>query len=158
MHDPAVPTVDVSPLGRTLTRQQFAALRANLAEYNRQLPAELVNVPRDQWSASLVGLTSTMRGESGTEVVAMFRSRSHIAVVYCEAPGRLRLSVCRARLNDDGQFEDGLTWDELQEVKRQAGFGDMWAVEVYPAAARVVNVANQRHLWLLPGPPPVAWP
>ena len=31
------------------------------------------------------------------------------------------------------------------------------AVEVFPADDQVVNVANMRHLWVLPEPLPFAW-
>lgn len=52
---------------------------------------------------------------------------------------------------------DGITWDELQALKRQCGFGDRFAVEVYPADLDVVNVGNLRHLWVLQGALPFAW-
>lgn len=45
---------------------------------------------------------------------------------------------------------DGITWDDLQWIKRAAGYGDREAVEVYPLDDDVVNVANMRHLWILP--------
>lgn len=76
-----------------------------------------------------------------------------------EGEGRFRLSICRAMVSPerDGTAADGISWDELQELKRQAGFGDRWAVEVYPADESVVNVANMRHLWLMPEPLLWAW-
>lgn len=46
--------------------------------------------------------------------------------------------------------KDGLTWDELQEVKSDAGYGDRAAIEVYPRQDEIVNYANIRHLWVLP--------
>lgn len=41
--------------------------------------------------------------------------------------------------------------------QRDPGLADSWAVEVFPADADVVNVANMRHLWILPDAPAFAW-
>ena len=43
-----------------------------------------------------------------------------------------------------------------QEAKRR-GCGARDAVEVYPADADVVNVANMRHLWLVAGELAFKW-
>ena len=50
-----------------------------------------------------------------------------------------------------------LTWDEMQRLKSECGRSNRWAVEVFPPSDEVVNVANMRHLWLLPGIPPYGW-
>ena len=60
-----------------------------------------------------------------------------------------RLSVNRVTMNDSGRWDENITWDELQVVKHQCGFGDMLAVEVYPADRDIVNDANMRHLWVI---------
>ncbi len=80
-----------------------------------------------------------------------------LAQLYVEREGVLRLSVNRTSTADGERWEDGITWDELQAVKDQCGFADRWAVEIYPPADRVVNVANVRHLWLLAQAPAYAW-
>lgn len=49
-----------------------------------------------------------------------------------------------------GSFRGDITWNELQQVKRDCGRGDVWAVEIYPPDQYVVDAANLRHLWLLP--------
>lgn len=66
--------------------------------------------------------------------------------------GITRLSVNRVTRNDSGGWHDGITWEELQAIKRQCGFGDSVAVEIYPDDKHVVNVANMRHLWVLKEP------
>ena len=50
----------------------------------------------------------------------------------------------------DGRDTAALTWAHLQELKGMCGHGKREAVEIYPADDAVVNVANMRHLWLLP--------
>ncbi len=62
----------------------------------------------------------------------------------------LRISVSRASVRGDGKWDEDLTWDEMQAIKSEIGLAPAWAMEIYPAAARVVNVANMRHLWVLP--------
>lgn len=93
---------------------------------------------------------------SGKRPIKVWRSRSHLVQLWQEDdpayPGMLRLSVCRTRLRPDGQWEDGLTWDELHAIKSEVGYADWYAVEVYPPVKDVQNIANFRHLWLLPQP------
>jgi hypothetical protein len=64
--------------------------------------------------------------------------------------------VSRCELQNDGNWKDGILWDELMEVKTAVGFGERWAVEVFPPDAHLVNVANMRHLWITHRPP-FAW-
>jgi hypothetical protein len=68
----------------------------------------------------------------------------------------VRLSVCRTSLAGD-RWQDGITWDELQRLKRECGYGDADAIEVFPADTDVVNVANMRHLWVMADPIACAW-
>lgn len=66
------------------------------------------------------------------------------------------MSVCRTSMRQ-GRWVDGISWDDLQRLKREAGYGESDAVEVYPADSDVVNVANMRHLWILETPIRFAW-
>jgi len=86
-----------------------------------------------------------------------WRNRHFLAQLYCEQTGYLRLTVQRCAINNDGSWVGGITWDELMAVKSAVGLDDRWAVEVYPPALSVVNVANMRHLFLLPEAPAYAW-
>jgi len=88
--------------------------------------------------------------------VMIWRSRSYMVQLYQEAtaehPLMLRLSICRTKLRPDGRWEDGLTWDELNAIKQELGYGDWYGVEVFPPDAQIQNLNNYRHLWLLPEP------
>lgn len=124
-------------------RQQRRALEAA----NRAFPAQLVEMPRETWPPRL---------PPGIERV--WRSRDFLVQQYAERAGAIRLSICRTDFNPvAGRWVDGITWDELQRLKREAGYGNRWAVEIYPDDAQVVNVGNLRHLWLIPEPPAFAW-
>lgn len=84
-------------------------------------------------------------------------SRKYLVQAYTEPNFCVRLSICRSTLNTGGGWDDKLTWDELQAIKREVGLGDWYGVEVYPRDSDVVNVANFRHLWLFAAPLPIGW-
>ena len=83
-------------------------------------------------------------------------SRRYTVMLFLEGD-RVRLSCSVARVRDDGGWEQNISWDDLQRLKREAGFGDRWAVECYPPDFEVVNVANLRHLWLVDESPDFGW-
>ena len=56
-----------------------------------------------------------------------------------------------------GEWGDNIPWRELQRIKREVGYGDRDAVEIFPADRDVVNVANMRHLWIVSKPIEFAW-
>ncbi len=63
------------------------------------------------------------------------------------APDGHQYPHVRVRRHDD---KDGITWDQLQDVKNELLGPDTTAIEVYPPACDLVNEANMRHLWVLP--------
>lgn len=121
----------------TRTERRLAKKRA--AKY----PDRLQEVPREQWPASK------------NPPVAIWVSRDYLVQEY---PGQdaARLSICSTTPTSNS-WADGLTWDELMEIKRQCGFADWVAVEIYPDDANIVNVSNMRHLWLIPEAPSFMW-
>jgi hypothetical protein len=110
-----------------------------LREENRRFPVHLVEIPADEWPDPVPA-----------RLVRVLRSCAFAVQVYREPCGVLRLSCCRAALRADGRWVDGITWEELQALKAQAGYADREAIEIYPPADQVVDVANTRHLWVLP--------
>lgn len=121
--------------------------RRQLERDNAKLPAVLTPVPPDAWP----DYPPEKRPQS------VWRSRHYLVQSYIEPNGIVRLSVLRTTLLPSGEWDDGLTWDELQMIKRQVGFADAFAVEVYPRDKDIVNVANLRHLWILTEPLAFAW-
>lgn len=125
------------------------AQRRELERVNARLPLHLEDVPRDDWPMSVAVRAAAP--------VAVWRSRHYLVQQFAApAPAVARLSCLRTSLSGD-RWADGITWDDLQRLKAEAGFADAWAVEVFPAASEIVNVANIRHLWLLPAAPAFAW-
>lgn len=124
------------------------AQRRELERENAKRSLRLEPVPRDEWPASATG------PHAPTQV---WRSRGYLVQRYtAPAPAVCRLSILRTSLSGD-RWTDGIEWEDLQRLKAEAGFGRAWAVEIFPADGEVVNVANIRHLWLLPEAPAFAW-
>lgn len=127
-------------------------LQRALVLENRKWPAHLVEIPPAQWPDDL---HVTLTGSAPEQV---WRSNRFTAVLYREhSKAARRLSIMRSMIGADGKALQGITWDELQEIKGQCGFGDADAVELFPADADLVNVSNMRHLWILPEPSPLVW-
>jgi hypothetical protein len=136
-----------------LDSPQVRAKRAHLRRENARYPDTLVQLSYSQWPD---GYGVSLK----TETLEVWRSKRYLVQIVEERNNQcLRLTVNRTELNAAGDdWQDGITWDELMEIKTQCGRDLDWAVEVYPPSDEVVNVANMRHLWLMPFPPALyAW-
>lgn len=131
-------------MNRIITRE----MRRQLERENAKQPETLTPLPRETWPD-----LSSMKKQP----YAVWRSRYFLVQAFQEADGVTRLSINRTTVRANGQWDDELTWDEIQGIKRQVGLGDYQAVEIYPKDRDVVNVANMRHLWVLRDPLPIGW-
>lgn len=129
-----------------MNKQDVILARRHLRKENAKYSPKLQIVPERDWPAS----TRTM--ETLPDVV--YRSRFYLVQLFRTDP--VRLSICRAEIASDGNFKDGLSWDELQAIKEQI-YPGRDAVEIYPVQKNVVNVANFRHLWIMKEPVEFAW-
>jgi hypothetical protein len=93
----------------------------------------------------------------GIRPVAVFRSRSFLAQVFEEQDGAVRISIMRTMVDEDGEWLEGISWNSLIAIKNECGFSAHWAVEIFPPADEIVDVANMRHLFVLPEAPAFAW-
>lgn len=76
--------------------------------------------------------------------IAWRNSKYRVVVDDIEDPQYTHVSICR----HDGN--EGVPWDDMQAIKNQLFGDDAEAVELFPAASRVVNHANVCHLWVKP--------
>jgi hypothetical protein len=115
---------------------------------NRRRPEKLAPIPATEWPDGIADSPF----QTGSVATDVFRSRDFLLVVWDQS-GTTRLSVMRTDfdLRTRHQRAD-ITWDDLQRLKGEAGYGKMTAVEIYPPDDRVVNVANMRHLFLVDAP------
>lgn len=134
-----------------MNRKERRALQRDQHYFVKQLPAHLVPLSPEYFP----------RMQTGAMPVKAWESRNYLVQLYREDnvafPSLLRLSICRSKIGTNGKWKDGMTWEELQDIKREVGFGDWYGVEVYPRDADIVNVANFRHLWLMPTPLMIGW-
>jgi hypothetical protein len=134
------------------SRKDLEQARVALWRYNAMWPETMTEIRRADWPTDLEvpGMLAPP--------LQVWRSRYFIAILHDEAgKSARRLSVQRTSLNDEGEIEGGITWDELMHIKSECGFGDVDAVELYPRNVDVVNIANMRHLWILPTLSDLAW-
>lgn len=111
----------------------------------KRFPTKLTKLPKHLWPES-----------SDETRTAVFVSKQHLVQMFDEGNGITRLSVNRIKLGGQS-WSDRISWDELMQVKADVGCAGDWAVEIYPPKDHTVNVANMRHLWLLPEAPEFAW-
>jgi hypothetical protein len=127
------------------TREQLRQLDRDNSTY----PEELAEVPAASWPEGL----PDQRGIR----LKVWRSRQFLVQVFGE--GRvIRLSANRTEWDHkEKSWRADISWDDLQRLKNEAGYGEQCAVELYPPDSDVVNVANMRHLFLLDAPPFFMW-
>lgn len=110
---------------------------------------EMREVPADEWPI-VVGFECIPLG--------VWVDNEFLAVLYEQrADGSRRLTVNRRRRNGK-DWRDGITWDDLQRIKNECLGPETWCIESYPSESALVNVSNQRHLFVLNEPPTHKFP
>jgi hypothetical protein len=127
-------------------------MRQELKDTNSTVGNKLVPVPKEERPLAM---------KFNEELQRVWRSRKFLVQEHLEK-GVIRLSVIDASKikafgKQDYKFGDSITWDDLQRIKAEVGYGDRCAVEVYPPDSLIVNVKNMRHLWILDEIPPYCW-
>ncbi len=107
-------------------------------------------IPKDKWQ----------KLDSKPPIKVFYNKKFLVQII--DDNGNIRITVNRTEIqhykkDTTAQWKDGISWDDLQEIKNSLGFERTWMVEIYPPEDRVVNVANMRHLWLLDEPPKYGW-
>ena len=131
-----------------MNAREIRMRRKYLESENRQFSLSMVQIPSEDW---LIYYSEHALPNQ------VWRSKNFLAQVFGEIDGAIRISVNRTAINDYGMWLEGISWDDLQNIKREIGYGDRWAVEIFPSDSGVVNVANMRHLFVLPEAPAFAW-
>jgi hypothetical protein len=85
-----------------------------------------------------------------------WHSRDYTVQSFAVAGGITRLAIHRSD-NDFLQpcygLRGGIPRDAIAQIKQELGFGALFGVEIYPPQPDILNVADVRHLWLLPASP-----
>lgn len=118
---------------------------AYLRQENQKYTEVLEEIPREEWPAVIPD-----------RLWKALRSNQFFVQIYQEADDIIRLTACRTAMEGD-DWAANITWDSLQDLKRRCGYGERYAIEVYPREIDMVNVAAMRHLWILPEPLQIGW-
>ena len=76
----------------------------------------------------------------------------HMKSDHPEQPGMIHLSIKNV---DRGTRHD---WRDFQRIKNQLCGPEWEAMEIFPAESRLIDMANQYHLWCFPFQIGVGWP
>lgn len=148
--------LDLATSERPPSGRELRVLRKLLQVENAHWPARMREVPMENWPAALQRQAVSLTARSVP--VRAWRSKYFVAHLWDEGAAKpRRLTVHRPAFGDDGRFAGGITWDELMQVKRECGFGERDALELFPADRDVVDVNNLRHLWILTERSPLTW-
>jgi len=131
-----------------MNRKNRRKLKKQASKQNRVWPKELTPLPKEKWPGHL----------NDPKRISVWISRKYLAQCFLEDKDTLRISVNRTGIDPNTmRFADEITWDELQNIKNIIGFSNRCAVEIYPQVGDIVNIANMRHLWLLPEGQKMGW-
>jgi len=119
--------------------------KIHLREQNKKFQNYLTRLPDSEVGVAIKAAEAT--GIDGNKPIEVWRSKGFLLQVF-NFENSMRLSIIRTALTEDGKWQQNITWEELQRLKRECGKGDQVAVEIYPRDDDIVNVANMRHLWL----------
>lgn len=107
--------------------------------------AKMMEIPREKWPEA--------QRNHRSSPFRVWMSQEYMAQLYPaerkDEPAIGRLSIHSVHRTAAG-WVDNIPWETLQRIKADCGFADLDAIEIYPAERDVVNVANIRHLWLVP--------
>jgi len=77
-----------------------------------------------------------------------------LKITHAGAPGKPDLVWLSIKRNDKETIHD---WREFQEIKNELVGRECEGIELYPAESRVMDTANQYHLWVIDDPK-FRWP
>lgn len=104
-------------------------------------------VPRENWTNPPDGLLEVWKSKDF--LVQTNQEKYHKRITINKTTYSIR--------NGKPIWAQGITWDEIQEIKSIVGYSDYWAVECYPPDNQIFNIANMRHIWILEHPPEFGW-
>lgn len=123
--------------------------RREINNRNSSRSSLFIKVPKEEWPQ--------VDGKRNSGRFQVLVNKHFLVQLFAEHNQIIRMSVNRTQIDSNGHWKDGITWDELQDIKLRVGYGDSFAVEAYPETLNVVNVAPMRHLFILPERPDWAW-
>jgi len=127
------------------SKQNIGQIKQFMKKENRKYSKQFVEIPPENWSQP-----------PPDNLIKLFRNNAFLVQVFADESG-IRITVNRTMIDNQGGWLQGISWEDLQRIKSTIGYGDVMAVEIYPADENVINMANMRHLWVLKDGLNVGW-
>ena len=131
-----------------MNRRQIRNRHKILDQVNKQYTDQFVIIPTGDWPPQLQNETAIR--------LHVYRNNKFLVQIFNDN-NWIRISINRTIIGNNGHWVDDITWDELQIIKSQIGYGNFMAVEIYPKDKDIVNVANMRHLWIINDKTELGW-
>lgn len=122
--------------------------RKYMKKKSKGFQSHLVEIPFEEWPE--------VARSSGRHFKVLRSNKFLVQIFPLKEPCVVRISVCRAELQGS-TWKDGISWDELMQIKRECGYKDFDAVEIYPMDEDIINVTNMRHIFVMKDPLEFAW-
>ena len=84
------------------------------------------------------------------DIKTIFRSKQYTVILWKQNrfDGKQRFSITRNEWSSkERRYVGNISWDEIMEIKRQMGLGEVECWEYYPKDSEVINEANMRHIF-----------
>lgn len=126
-------------------------VKRSVRENGLKKTRQLIAIENSNFNDEFVCLESNDKGIAGASsyVKAIWRNRRFLVQIWQQEGYPTCLKINRTQLDSQGQYQDGITWDEMQEIKNAVGFADQDFIEVFPKVEHFAYNYNIRHLWLL---------
>ena len=131
--------------------KNWKAINRQIARDVAHLGHAMQEIPRSAWPPTSPDFDERFMP------MAVWRSRDFFVQVVMESNSAIRICVNHNFLNEKGEARDGISWDDLFRIKNEIGYAGCDCIEIYPAVEDLVNVANMRHLFVLPEKHPWNW-
>ncbi|MFV1982989.1 MAG: hypothetical protein ACC657_05550 [Thiohalomonadales bacterium] len=128
-----------------MTKKEYNFIVKCLNKENKKYSKYLTLIDKSKW----------YKENAKVSPVKVWRSNRFMVQLFDCNP--LRLSINRTMINQDEHWIDGITWDEIQTIKKQCGYENQCAIEFYPPAFDLVCDFNMRHIWILDKPLDFMW-
>ena len=128
-----------------MNREQRRALAKAKQKWISTLPDVLTLVPD--------GDPMLPYSSHAEDLECVWRSKKYQVMVWKRQPKDVgsQLSISRQQWDPTARrYLDGISWDEIMQIKREMGLGQRTCIEYYPPDSETINLANTRHIWLLP--------
>lgn len=124
-----------------MPRDKYRDFKRKIEKENKKFSNRLEKIPSDD-----------LPDHTDDTMLDAYRSAEYLVQVFDVSdlmPGLIQISVQRMMINRNGEFADGIPFDDLQIIKNEVGFSNYDAVEILPRHIDYYTKPNVRYIWVL---------